>query len=157
MALIGSAAPPARAALAFEAVRIVVAILILIHGVYRLTTGGVPIFGIWLESVGFPFGYGWALAVTLYELAGPLLMLMRRWTSFAALGHVGILMLGLILVHWPAGWFVVGAGRNGAEYSVVLIASLLAVAWAYWPHRAATGAGRTGHPADQARKIEEDA
>lgn len=135
MDLTGPAAPAPRAALAFEALRIVVAILILIHGVYRLTTGGVAIFGVWLGSIGFPFGYGWALVVTLYELVGPALMLTRRWTSFAALGHAGILTLGMVLVHLPAGWFVVGAGRNGVEYSVLLIASLLAIAWAYWPQR----------------------
>ena len=135
MALTGPAAPEPRAALALEALRIIVAILILIHGVYRLTMGLVEPFGIWLDSLGFPFGYSWAMAVTLYELAGPLLMLARRWTSFAALGHAGILTLGLILVHLPAGWFVVGAGRNGVEYSVLLIAALLAIAWAWWPTR----------------------
>ncbi|HEY0597033.1 DoxX family protein [Sphingopyxis sp.] len=133
MALTGPAAPGTRAALALEALRITVAILILIHGVYRLAAGLVEPFGIWLGSLGFPFGYGWAMAVTLCELVGPVLMLVRRWTSFAALGHAGILTLGLILVHLPAGWFVVGAGRNGVEYSVLLIAVLLAVAWTWWP------------------------
>ena len=33
----------------------------------------------------------------------------------------------IVLVHAPAGWFVVGLGRNGAEYSVLLIACLLCV------------------------------
>ncbi|WP_447758380.1 DoxX family protein [Sphingopyxis fribergensis] len=139
MALTGPAAPAPRAALGLEALRIIVAILILIHGVYRLTMGLVEPFGTWLDSLGIPFGYGWAMAVTLYELVGPVLMLVRRWTSFAALGHAGILTLGLILVHLPAGWFVVGAGRNGVEYSVLLIAALLAVAWAWWPVRSIRG------------------
>jgi len=62
-------------------------------------------------------------------------MLTRRWTSLAALGHAAILTLGMILVHWPEGWFVVGGGRNGMEYSVLLIISLLAIAWAWWPER----------------------
>ncbi len=35
--------------------------------------------------------------------------------------------MGLILVHVPAGWFVVGLGRNGLEYSVPLIIALLCV------------------------------
>ena len=139
MALIGPAAPAPRAAVALEALRITVAILILIHGVYRLAAGLVAPFGTWLDSLGFPFGYGWAMAVTLYELVGPLLMLARRWTSLAALGHVGILTLGLILVHLPAGWFVVGGGRNGMEYSVLLIVALLAIVWAYWPPRRGQG------------------
>lgn len=135
MALLRKRASPARAALALDALRIIVALLILIHGIYRLTMGGVEPFGLWLGSIGFPYGYGWALAVTLYEIAGPVLMLARRWTSLAALGHAAILTLGMILVHLPAGWFVVGAGRNGVEYSVLLIAALLAIAWTWWPRR----------------------
>ena len=139
MALIGPAAPALRAAVALEVLRITVAILILIHGTYRLSAGLVEPFGTWLDSLGFPFGYGWAMAVTLYELVGPLLMLTRRWTSLAALGHAGILTLGMVLVHLPAGWFVVGGGRNGMEYSVLLIVALLAIAWAYWPPRRGQG------------------
>ena len=33
----------------------------------------------------------------------------------------------LILVHLPAGWFVVGLARNSMEYSVLLIIALLCV------------------------------
>ena len=139
MGWLGEKAPPARAEQVLEILRVTVAILILIHGIYRLSAGLVAPFGIWLDSLGFPFGYGWAMAVTLYELVGPALMLTRRWTSLAALGHAFILTLGMILVHLPAGWFVVGGGRNGMEYSVILIVSLLAVAWAYWPRRGAAG------------------
>ena len=135
MGLLGPGAPLDRAGRVLELLRVTVALLILIHGAYRLAAGLVAPFGIWLDSMGFPFGYGWALAVTLYEIAGPALMLMRRWTSFAALGHAAILTLGMILVHLPEGWFVVGGGRNGMEYSVFLIVSLLAIAWAWWPAR----------------------
>lgn len=135
MGLPGMKAPPERAGQVLEILRVTVAILILIHGVYRLAADLVVPFGTWLDSLGFPYGYGWAMAVTLYELVGPALMLTRRWTSLAALGHAGILTLGMILVHLPAGWFVVGGGRNGVEYSVILIVSLLAIAWAYWPVR----------------------
>lgn len=135
MGLLGPGAPPDRAGRVLELLRVTVALLILIHGAYRLAAGLVAPFGIWLDSMGFPFGYGWALAVTLYEIVGPALMLMRRWTSFAALGHAVILTLGMILVHLPEGWFVVGGGRNGMEYSAFLIVSLLAIAWAWWPAR----------------------
>lgn len=30
-------------------------------------------------------------------------------------------LVGIWLVHLPTGWFVLGLGRNGAEYSVLLI------------------------------------
>jgi putative oxidoreductase len=145
MALPGEGVAPARAATAMEALRIIVALLILIHGAYRLTMGLVAPFGTWLDSIGFPFGAGWAMAVTLYELVGPALILVRRWTSLAALGHAAILTLGAILVHLPAGWFVVGAGRNGVEYSVLLIAALLAIAWAWWPRPPAAAEAATRH------------
>ena len=135
MRLSGPKAPLVRAEQVLEILRVTVAVLILIHGVYRLAAGLVAPFGIWLDSLGFPYGYGWAMAVTLYEIVGPILILARRWTSLAALGHAAILTLGMILVHFPAGWFVVGGGRNGMEYSVILIISLLAIAWAYWPVR----------------------
>lgn len=39
------------------------------------------------------------------------------------------LLAGIVLVHGREGWFVVGGGRNGVEYSVLLIVCLLAVAW----------------------------
>ncbi len=139
MKLLGDRASPPKAERVLEVLRVTVALLILVHGVYRLAAGLVAPFGTWLDSIGFPFGYGWAMAVTLYELVGPALMLTRRWTSLAALGHAAILTLGMILVHLPAGWFVVGGGRNGMEYSVLLIVSLLAIAWAYWPERRTTG------------------
>lgn len=139
MAFAAEKAPPHRAERVLDVLRIAVALLILIHGAYRLIAGGVVPFGVWLESQGFPLGFGWALGVTLFELVGPILLLVRRWTSFAALGHAAILTLGMVMVHMPFGWFVVGAGRNGMEYSVILIVSLLAIAWAYWPVRAAPG------------------
>lgn len=139
MGLLGEKASPQKAERALDVLRITVALLILIHGTFRLVAGGVAPFGVWLETQGFPMGFGWALGVTLFELVGPVLMLARRWTSLVALGHAAILTLGMILVHLPFGWFVVGAGRNGVEYSVILIVSLLTIAWAYWPERRRAG------------------
>jgi putative oxidoreductase len=135
--MLGPGANVGRTGMALEAVRIAVAVLIFIHGAYRATGDGhVAGFGGWLETQGFPQGVAWAWAVTVYELVAPLLILARRFVSFAALGHIGILALGMWLVHRPDGWFVVGGGRNGMEYSVLLIVCLAAVAWAYWPRRA---------------------
>ena len=46
-----------------------------------------------------------------------------------SLYFAGELVMGILLVHREAGWFVVGLGRNGMEYSVLLIAVFLAQAW----------------------------
>lgn len=122
---------PGKAVMAIIGLRIVVALLILIHGVFRATMGGVAPFGEWLETQGFPAGYAWAALVTGIELVGPLLLLAGRLVVPVALLHAFILTLGMVLVHLPFGWFVVGAGRNGVEYSVLLIASLLLLAWSH--------------------------
>jgi len=34
---------------------------------------------------------------------------------------------GIALAHFPDGWFVVGGGRNGMEYSVLLILCLVVI------------------------------
>lgn len=130
-----SVANAGRAERALAVVRVAVAILLFVHGVARLVHGGVVPFGGWLESQGFPFGLGIAWFVTGYELvAAPLLALgLRRLVTPLCVVFVAIYSFGIWLVHWPAGWFVVGAGRNGMEYSVLLIVCLLAVAWNAWP------------------------
>lgn len=122
-----------RAAPALDFIRVTVALLIFIHGATRASIGGVEPFGGWLESQGFPLGLAQAWAVTVYELTAPLFIIARRFVTVACLGHIFILSIGLVLVHAPSGWFVVGAGRNGVEFSVLLIACLIAVAWAHWP------------------------
>jgi len=137
--LLGPRAHADRVELSLSIVRVAVAILIFIHGAFRAShwDPNVTGFGEWLSSLGFPQGFYWAAAVTIYELIAPLFILARRFVTAACLGHIGIIALGAVLVHYPAGWFVVGAGRNGMEYSVLLLAGLIAVAWAYAPKRAA--------------------
>ena len=36
--------------------------------------------------------------------------------------------MGIYFIHGRAGWFVVGAGRNGVEFSVLLILCLIVIA-----------------------------
>lgn len=107
--------------------RVALSILVFIHGLWRATQGGVAPFGEWLASKGFPFGHAMAAGITGYELiAAPLFALgfVRRVLAglFAA-----IYATGMILVHMPFGWFVVGAGRNGMEYSALLVVCFLIV------------------------------
>jgi putative oxidoreductase len=133
----GPEAAAARIGRALSAVRILTALLIFIHGAFRASHWDpyVTGFGEWLSGLGFPQGFYWAAAVTIYELIAPPLIIARRFVSLLCLGHIGILALGAYLVHFPEGWFVVGAGRNGMEYSVLLIGCLAATAFAYWPRR----------------------
>ena len=108
--------------------RVGVATLMFIHGSFRAATGGVPLFGEWLTSIGFPAGTAWAAAVTTIEIVGSLLLASGRFVVPIAAYLIFQLTLGIILVHARDGWFVVGGGRNGAEYSVLLILCLTVIA-----------------------------
>ncbi len=136
--LLGPRAHAERLEASLSLLRIGLAVLIFIHGAHRALhwDPNVTGFGQWLSSLGFPEGYYWAVAVTVYELIAPLFLIARRFVTLACLGHVGIIALGAVLVHYPSGWFVVGSGRNGMEYSVLLLIGLIAVAWAHAPKRA---------------------
>ena len=126
-----SAELPARQALAF--IRVALAALLFIHGVARVLADGVAPFGTFLESQGFPFGLAIAWFVTVFELVAAPVFASGRWVSPIALIFAAIYACGIWLVHAPAGWFVVGLGRNGAEYSVLILVCLLANAWAHRP------------------------
>lgn len=107
--------------------RVTLASLIAAHGWMRLLGGGIEPFGAWLESQGIPFGLLIAWSITIIEIVGPPLFALG-WLVFPlSLLYSAIYAVGIVLVHAPAGWFVVGAGRNGAEYSVLLIVCLLCV------------------------------
>ena len=58
---------------------------------------------------------------------------------FVAPIHIAILTAGIAMVHAREGWFVVGGGRNGVEYSVLLIACLAALTWDAWARAARKG------------------
>jgi putative oxidoreductase len=112
-----------------------VAVLLTIHGWSRLLTGGIVPFGTWLESLGLPLGVVMAGVITAYEIIAPVLIILGRWVSYLAFGHACIIFMGIVLVHAPEGWFVVGAGRNGMEYSVLLLICLFCIAHHRWPRR----------------------
>ena len=122
------ATPETRSRLGWTVLRLVLAVLIAAHGWVRWLDGGVPGFGDWLGEQGFPFGLAIASAITAYEILGTMLLAWGRFVLPLTLAYSFIYAMGIVLVHAPEGWFVVGAGRNGMEYSVLLIGSLALVA-----------------------------
>ncbi len=108
--------------------RLLVALLIGIHGWYRLHAGTSPLFGDWLATQHIPLPHTVAWGVTIGEIVGSACLALGICVRPFALLLMAVYAAGIVLVHAPEGWFVVGAGRNGAEYSVLLIASLALVA-----------------------------
>lgn len=125
----------ARAERHLSLLRLGLAALLLTHGVARVTLGGVLPFGQWLDAQGIPFGTAVAMFVTGWELSATWLLAFgpKRWLSPICAVFIAIYACGIWLVHAPAGWFVVGAGRNGSEYSVLLILCLTMLGSIYWP------------------------
>jgi putative oxidoreductase len=115
--------------IALLVLRIVVAILLFIHGAYRLMSGGVVGFGQFLTEAHFPLGPAIAWAITIGEIVGTVALAAGFFVRPLALYYAAVLSMGIVLVHSREGWFVVGGGRNGVEYSVLLIAVLLMQAW----------------------------
>jgi putative oxidoreductase len=108
--------------------RVVVASVFVIHGVTRTVLGTVDDFGGFLAMSGWPAGHALAWLLTVVEIIGGVALAVGFHVRPLAVWLGLQIATGIVMVHAQAGWFVVGAGRNGAEYSVLIIACLLAVA-----------------------------
>lgn len=111
-------------------IRILLATVMFIHGAARISNGTIGGFGEFLSAQGLPIGFYLAWGITLFELIGSVMLAVGFYSWIIALVFALQLAVGIYMIHWNEGWFVVGAGRNGMELSVVLIVSLLAVAFA---------------------------
>ena len=117
-----------RVRLGLTLLRVSVALLMLIHGAARAWLGIVDDFGVVLGLWGFPAGHALAWTITVVEIVGGLALAAGWLVRPLAVWFALQLVAGVYLIHWRAGWFVVGAGRNGMEYSVLLIACVVVIA-----------------------------
>ena len=110
--------------------RIALAAVFFMHGIPSIFTGAVNNFGNqYLNQVGFaPIGLPLAWAIKLSHVACAILLILNRYIRVAALITIPILVAGIIMIHAAEGWFVVGAGRNGVEFNVLLISALVYLA-----------------------------
>lgn len=108
--------------------RIAVAVIFLAHAIVRICNGSIPQFGEFMESKGLPYGMAWVWAITAYEIAGGILLLLGIYTRWLSAGFIILLLVGIVLIHASLGWFVGEHGTGGCEYSVILIVALLVIA-----------------------------
>ena len=110
--------------------RITLAAVFFMHGIPSIFTGAVNNFGnLYLNEVGFaPIGLPLAWMIKLSHVACAVLLILNRYIRVAALITIPILVAGIIMIHAAEGWFVVGAGRNGVEFNVLLISVLVYLA-----------------------------
>jgi putative oxidoreductase len=108
--------------------RAAVASVFVIHGLTRTVLGTVGGVGEYLSGSGLPAGTAIAWTLTVVEIVGGIALCLGLAVRPLTLWFGIQIATGIAMIHGRAGWFVVGAGRNGAEYSVLIITCLLAVA-----------------------------
>jgi putative oxidoreductase len=109
--------------------RIAVAIILLTHSIFGIFDNGINDFGnLYLNQIGFaPFGVAIAWSIKLSHIVAAVLLIWNKYIKLAGFVTIFVLIMGIILVHFQEGWFVVGGGRNGVEYNFLLIIVLLAI------------------------------
>ena len=109
--------------------RLAVAVILLLHSVPGIFNNGINEFGkFYLNEVGFaPLGVPIAWAIKLSHIACAICLLLNRFTKLASIITILILVMGIIMVHFKEGWYVVGGGRNGVEFNFLLIFVLLTI------------------------------
>lgn len=110
-------------------IRFAVAVILLVHGLGGMFNGGVNDFGnLYLNQIGFaPLGLPIAWAIKITHVVAAFCLLFQKYIKAAAIITIFILIMGIILVHFKEGWFVVGGGRNGVEFNFLLIFALLSI------------------------------
>ena len=110
-------------------IRWATAIILIMHSIPGMFNNGVNDFGnLYLNQIGFaPIGLYLAWTIKLSHVAAAILLILNRYLQWAVWPTVAILLVGIFMVHFPNGWFVVGGGYNGIEYNVLLIAVLIQI------------------------------
>lgn len=109
--------------------RVSVAVMFLAHAIVRLFThDSIASFSAYLDGKGFPFATAIVWVITIFEIAGGLLLLLGFFVKCLSAGFIALLIAGIIIIHANLGWFVGEHGTGGCEYSVVLIVALLVIA-----------------------------
>lgn len=109
---------------AFKALRIVMGIIFVSHGLARLYYGSVPDFGEFLNAQGLVIGLPLAWLITIGEVVCGSSIAVGFKIRYCVIFHASVITGGLILIHIPEGWFVVGHGSGGTEYSLLILAVL---------------------------------
>lgn len=109
--------------------RFPVCIILLVHSLTGMFNGGINDFGnLYLNQVGFaPFGLVLAWSIKISHVAAAACFTFDKFIKPAGWITIFILIMGIVMIHFKEGWFVVGGGRNGVEFNVLLIFVLLAI------------------------------
>lgn len=106
-------------------VRSVLGSIFITHGLARIYYWSIPEFGDFLNSQGIMTGEIVAWTITVGEIIGGLFLISGYYIKYAVIFHITVVLAGIFLVHLQNGWFVVGHGQGGVEYSILILAVLI--------------------------------
>ena len=99
------------------------------HSIPGMFNNGINEFGeFYLNEIGFsPIGVPLAWIIKLSHVFCAFGILLNKYTKLASMITILILVVGIVLVHFKEGWFVVGGGRYGIEFNFLLIFVFLTI------------------------------
>ena len=108
-------------------IRIALLITMFMHSVPSIISLDVILFGKeYLDKIGFaPFGVYLAWSIKIIHILTIYSLISNKFTLLFGWLNISILLVGIYLIHYSEGWFVVGNGRNGMEFNFVLIMCFL--------------------------------
>jgi uncharacterized membrane protein YphA (DoxX/SURF4 family) len=121
-----------REQFSFSVLRLLLALLIGLHGWYRILNGGVESYAVSLSSNAV-FGMILAVSITALQAFGSILFAFKRFVFALSLAFATLYGGAIIFHHAQHGWFTSGAKEDGMEYAVMLMILSMCVGWQYLP------------------------
>ena len=99
--------------------RIAMAIILLTHSVSGMFNNGINDFGnLFLNQIGFaPYGVFLAWSIKLSHVVAAILLLANKYIKLAGFVTIFVLIMGIVLVHFKEGWFVVQRSNHIALFA----------------------------------------
>lgn len=119
--------------------RLYMGITFLLHGMARLYYMSLDDFGAFLNSRGFIIGVAIAWTITIAEVIGGFLLMIGYKIQYILIFNFLVILGGIILVHFKNGFFVVGHGQGGVEYSLLILSVIMVL------YSTATSSQSTNH------------
>ena len=105
--------------------RIYLGLTFLLHGSARIYYWSLNDFGEFLNNQGLVIGLFLAWAITIGEIIGGLLLVIGFKIKYILPFNFLVILAGIFYVHLKNGYFVVGHGQGGIEYSLLILFVIL--------------------------------
>lgn len=110
-------------------IRIGLSVIMFMHSIPSIISGDVLSFGKdYLGHQGFGFlGLPVAILIKTTHLLSIYTLLVNRFIKWTIIFNCIIFLVGIYMIHWQNGWYVVGGGRNGIEFNFLLLVCFMSL------------------------------